>query len=109
MDRYFTRLQGDKSLAALLSRCPNLQQLRAEEVGFLSLVFGAPVRTAGRSLGPAHKSLQASQLFGDAQFDTMAGHLRKALSAVPQMPSEVVDEAMAVIEATRDLVLGRAE
>lgn len=68
-----------------------------------------PSVPAGYTLVHRPQSLQASQLFGDAQFDTMAGHLRKALSAVPQMPSEVVDEAMAVIEATRDLVLGRAE
>lgn len=72
---------------------------------FLTMALGGPVRYKGQDLRGAHARLVENGL-GDLHFDLLVRHLRATL-AVLELPDREIDEVLALVENTRNEVLGR--
>lgn len=83
----------------------NVDQLRRSQAGFVTMAFGGPNHYQGKSMRTAHASLVERGL-SDVHFDAVAGHLKAAMEELT-VPAELIAEALAVVETTRDDVLNR--
>jgi truncated hemoglobin YjbI len=77
---------------------------KSKQVACLSTVFSGP-RHSGQDLRQAHSHLVARGL-NDKHFNAVAGHLQSTLEEL-SVPATLVEEIMAIVESTRDDVLGR--
>lgn len=78
-----------------------------KQIAFMTMVFGGPSRYTGRDLAAAHSDLVARGL-GDREFDAIASLLRETLVELSIDPA-LISEVLALVEATRGQVLGRAQ
>lgn len=83
----------------------DVNRLRASQTAFVSMAFGGPSQYAGADLRRAHAKLVERGL-SDNHFDAVAGHLKDAMEQLGVAPS-MVNEALAVVETTRNDVLNR--
>ena len=78
-----------------------------KQVAFMTRAFGGPAHQQGRDLGAAHARLVQERGLADTHFDAVAGHLRSTLEEL-EVPAPLVAEVLAIVDGTRDKVLGRA-
>jgi len=79
-----------------------------KQLAFMSRALGGPEVYRGRDIGDAHRDLVRNQGLGDEHFDIVVQHLRDTLESL-EVAADVVDEVMALIEATRPKVLDREQ
>ena len=80
---------------------------RRSQVGFIIMAFGGPNNYTGSDMTSVHKKLVEEQGLSDIHFDAVAGHLKEALVEL-NVPQDLIDESLALVETTRGSVLGRA-
>ena len=105
VELFYARVLADDSVRPFFDGV-DVQGLYARQSMFVSMLLGGKVTYSGKDLGAAHAG---SRLKGmtDAHFDTLLRHFRTALHDIQVDPDRVVD-IMALLEGTRDAVLGRA-
>ena len=83
----------------------DMDEQRAKQKAFLTMVFGGPNEYTGKDLRTAHAGLVERGL-NDSHFDTVAVHLESTLEE-PGVPADLVHEVVTVAASTRDDVLNR--
>ncbi len=83
----------------------DMDDQRAKQKAFLTMVFGGPNNYTGKDLRTAHKQLVQKGL-NDSHFNAVAIHLEATLEELG-VPGDLVNEIMTVAASTRDDVLDR--
>ena len=82
-----------------------MDEQRAKQKAFLTMVFGGPNEYTGKDLRSAHAPLVEKGL-DDSHFDAVAGHLQATLEEL-SVPADLVSEIVTVAVSTRNDVLNR--
>ncbi len=83
----------------------DMDDQRAKQKAFLTMVFGGPNEYTGKDLRTAHSELVRRGL-DDSHFDAVAAHLQTTLEEL-SVPSDLVSEITTVAASTRGDVLNR--
>lgn len=105
VELFYAKVLADDSLRAFFDGV-DVRALYARQSMFVSMLLGGKMAYSGKDLSGAHAGSRLKGLT-DAHFDTMLRHFRAALHDIQVDPHRVV-EIMALLEGTRDAVLGRA-
>lgn len=105
VDLFYAKVLADDLTRPFFEGLDMAAQTR-KQLAFMTRAFGGPVVNQGRDLRTAHAELVRRKGLGDAHFDAIARHLRATLSELGVAP-DTVAEALSIVEATRDEVLGR--
>ncbi len=81
----------------------DMDEQRAKQKSFLTVVFGGPNHYSGKDLRTAHAPLVAQGLDG-SHFDAVAGHLQATLTELG-VAADVAQEIMGIAAGTRNDVL----
>lgn len=107
VDRFYEKVLADPALAPFFADT-NMARQRNHQKQFLTFAFGGPNHYSGRGMRNAHQRLVAEKGLNDTHFDAVVGHLGATLAELGVAP-ELVAEAAAIAETTRNDVLGRAD
>ncbi len=83
----------------------DMERQAAKQKAFMTMAFGGPNSYTGDDMRKAHAHLVEKGL-NDSHFDAVAENLSKSLQELA-VPQESIDEVLAIVETTRDDVLGR--
>ena len=83
----------------------DMDEQRAKQKAFLTMVFGGPNDYTGKDMRTAHAPLVKRGL-NDTHFDAVAGHLQDTLSELG-VAEDLIGQVMALAASTRDDVLNR--
>jgi len=83
----------------------DMDQQAAKQKAFLTLAFGGPSNYTGKDMRDGHAHLVARGL-NDTHFDAVMENLGATLKEL-NVPDELIAEAAAIAESTRNDVLGR--
>ena len=104
VELFYRKVMADGLLAPFFDGV-NMHRQRAKQKAFLTLAFGGKAQYVGRDLGSAHtKSVEDG--LSDEHFDAVVDHLGATLTELG-VPEELIAEAAAIAESTREVVLGR--
>ena len=103
--RFYERIIADELTRPFFEGLDVHAQVK-KQVAFMSIAFGGPHEYHGRDLTEAHVKLVKEKGLSDAHFDRVATHLEATLEELG-VPEELVEEAMEIVGATREKVLGR--
>lgn len=77
-----------------------------KQVAFMTRAFGGPAAYQGRDLRAAHADLVKKKGLTDVHFDAVARHLDATLRELG-VAQDAIDEALAIVDRTRNEVLCR--
>jgi len=83
----------------------DMDNQRAKQKAFLTMAFGGPNNYSGKDLRAGHAHMVAKGL-NDSHFDAVMEHLGATLTELG-VPAELIGEAAAIAESTRNDVLGK--
>lgn len=83
----------------------DMENQAAKQKAFLTMAFGGPHNYSGKDMREGHAHLVAKGL-GDADFDAVMDNLGATLKEL-NVPDDMIAEAAAIAESTRNDVLGR--
>ena len=83
----------------------DMDEQRAKQKAFLTMVLGGPHEYTGKDLRTAHAALVENGL-DDLHFDAVAGHLQSTLEELG-VSADLVHEVVTVAAGTRNDVLNR--
>ena len=101
---FYERVTADPRLAPFFPNT-DMASLQARQVMFLIMLMGRKRTFRGHDLTSAHAGARAQGLT-DEHFDAMLGHFEAALREM-EVAEEYTRELLALVETTRDAVLGR--
>jgi hemoglobin len=101
---FYDKILEDTHLAPFFAGLDMPTQIK-KQIAFMTMAFGGPNSYTGRDLTTAHARLVAQGL-DDLHFDLIARHLGDTLREL-DVGAPVIGEVIALIETTRDDVLGR--
>ncbi len=100
--KFYGRILTDPLLSPFFD--PNrIDILKRSQIAFMTMAFGGAHTYTGKNLRDAHAPLVARGL-SDKHFDMVAWHLSEVLHEL-KVPEPLIDEALAVVETTRNDVL----
>lgn len=83
----------------------DMDKQAAKQKSFLTLAFGGPNNYSGKDMRDGHAHLVAKGL-NDSHFDAVMENLGATLQEL-NVPAELISEAAAIAESTRNDVLGK--
>lgn len=83
----------------------DIEKQAAKQKAFLTMAFGGPNNYTGADMRKAHERLVRRGL-NDSHFDAVMEHLGATLKEL-NVPDELIAQAAAIAESTRNDVLGR--
>ena len=83
----------------------DMEKQAAKQKAFLTVAFGGPNKYSGKDMRDGHAHLVAKGL-NDSHFDAVMENLGATLQEL-KVPDELIQEAAAIAESTRNDVLGR--
>jgi truncated hemoglobin YjbI len=101
---FYDKVQADARLGRFFKQT-DMENLRARQAMFLTMLFGGSQTFTGIDLKAAHAGAR-QQGMNDADFDYLLGHFREALQEIGVAP-DFTTEIMARLEGTRNPVMGR--
>lgn len=104
VDIFYRKVLSDSSISNFFDNT-DMDEQRAKQKSFLTMVFGGPNNYTGLDLREAHKPL-VDQGLNDSHFDAVAGHLQSTLEEL-SVPADLTNEVMTIAASTRDDVLNR--
>ena len=104
VDLFYRKVLNDDRVSRFFEDV-DMDEQRAKQKSFLTMVFGGPNDYTGKDLREAHKSLVDDGL-DDSHFDAVAVHLQNTLEELG-VPAKLVNQVMATAAGTRDDVLNR--
>jgi two-component system, chemotaxis family, sensor kinase CheA len=102
----FSRIMGDLRIKHLFEGV-NLDRLQGRMREYLALVCGGP-NTFGKVDLKCPHAAAVGKGMDDSHFDAFAGHMQGALHAL-EVPAHLAAMIMAIVFASRDEIMGRAE
>ncbi len=105
VDIFYGKVLADERLAGFFTKT-DMEAQRAKQRAFLTVALGGPNKYTGRGMRAAH-ARAVEQGLTDVHFDAVAGHLAATLREL-RVAEEKIDEVLAIVETTRDQVLGRS-
>lgn len=105
VDIFYAKVTADPLLAEFFNGIDMENQAR-KQVAFMARAFDGPEEYKGRDLRAAHRQLVRQHGLGDAHFDAVARHLADTLVEL-EVPAALVDEVLAIVGSTRNVVLDR--
>ena len=78
----------------------------AKQKSFLTMAFGGPNNYSGRDMREAHAHMVKKLGLDDSHFDAVMEHLGATLQEL-NVPQDLIAQAAAIAESTRDDVLNR--
>lgn len=104
VDLFYKKVLADETLRPFFDGV-DMGHLHARQSMFMSMLVGGEMVYTGRDVRMAHAGARASGM-NDAHFDALLKHFRQALEEIG-IAAQTVSEVMALVEATRNDVLGR--
>ena len=104
VDLFYRKVLHDFAVAPFFLHT-DMDEQRAKQKAFLTMVFGGPNDYTGKDMRTAHAQLVEEGLT-ESHFDAVVGHLKSTLEDLG-VDSDAIDEVMAIAEGTRDDVLNR--
>jgi truncated hemoglobin YjbI len=101
---FYEKVQADERLGRFFKET-DMENLRARQAMFLTMLLGGARSFTGRDLATAHAGARRDGM-NDTDFDALSSHFREALEEIGVAP-DYVAEAVSRLEKTRDAVLGR--
>ena len=102
VDLFYRKVLADPKINGFFESV-DMDEQRAKQKSFLTMVFGGPNQYSGKDLRTAHAPLVSRGLNG-SHFDAVAGHLQATLNELG-VAADVVQEIMGIAGGTRDDVL----
>jgi len=102
----FSRVMGDLRIKHLFDGV-NMDRLQGRMREYLSLVCGGP-NTFGKVDLKCPHAAAVGRGMNDSHFDAFAGHMQAGLNAL-EVPAHLAAMIMAIVYASRDEIMGRAE
>ncbi|PNH11487.1 Group 1 truncated hemoglobin glbN [Tetrabaena socialis] len=106
VDIFYGKLMADAVIAPFFEGI-DMKKQRRKQVAFMSYVFGGADGYQGRDLGIAHKRLILEKGLNEGHFDMVANHLAETLRSL-NVPTDLLNEAMAVVETARPAIFGQS-
>lgn len=104
VDLFYRKVLADDSIGHFFD-ATDMDEQRAKQKSFLTMVFGGPNDYTGKDLREAHKGLVDDGM-NDSHFDVVAVHLQNTLEELG-VSGDLVKEVMTIAAGTRDDVLNR--
>ena len=104
VDIFYRKVLADDSINEFFDGIDMVEQA-AKQKAFLTFAFGGPNNYSGKDMRDGHAHLVKRGLT-DKHFDAVMGHLGATMQEL-SVPGELIQEAAAIAESTRDDVLGR--
>ena len=104
VDIFYRKVLADDRISQFFEGV-DMEQQAAKQKGFLTLAFGGPSHYTGKDMREGHAHLVARGL-NDTHFDAVMEHIGATLKEL-NVPDELIAEAAAIAESTRNDVLGR--
>lgn len=84
----------------------DIEKQAAKQKAFLTMAFGGPNNYNGTDMRQAHAHLVKKLGLNDSHFDAVMEHLGATLKEL-NVPQNLINQAAAIAESTRNDVLGR--
>ena len=104
VDIFYRRVLGDPKISHFFDTT-DMDEQRAKQKAFLTMVFGGSGRYTGKDLRTAHKPL-VDRGMDDTHFDAVVEHLQGTLKEL-DVPDDLIGQIMALAETTRADVLNK--
>lgn len=104
VDIFYRKVLADKRINQFFEGV-DMEKQAAKQKSFLTVAFGGPNKYTGKDLRDAHAHLVKRGL-NDSHFDAVMEHLGGTLTEL-KVPADLIAQAAAVAESTRNDVLGR--
>lgn len=105
VDIFYRKVLSDDRISSFFDGVDMVQQA-AKQKAFLTMAFGGPSSYTGKDMKIAHAALVEKGLT-DLHFDAVVENLGATLTEL-KVPADLIGEAAAIAESTRESVLGRA-
>lgn len=105
VDLFYRKLLADERVARFFDGV-DMERQKAKQRSFLTVALGGPNKYTGRGMRAVHERSVREGL-SDMHFDVVVGHLAATLRELG-VPDEKIAAAGAIVESTREQVLGRA-
>lgn len=102
--KMYDKILDDDELAPFFEDI-DVDKLRLSQSAFVTYAFGGPNNYSGQSLRVAHAKAVGDGL-NSHHFDLVAGHLKSAMEEL-EVPTDLIDEALAIVGSTRADVLNQ--
>lgn len=104
VDIFYRKVLSDDRISHFFESV-DMDKQAAKQKAFLTLAFGGPSRYSGKDMRQGHAHLVQRGL-NDTHFDAVMENLAATLQEL-NVPPELIAEAAAIAESTREDVLGR--
>ncbi len=104
VDTLYRKVLADDRVAHFFDTT-DMDDQRAKQKAFPTMVFGGPNEDTGKDLRTAHSQL-VRKGFDDSHFDAVAAHIQTTLEEL-LVPTDLVSENITVAASTRGDVLNR--
>ena len=99
VDLFYEKVLADDRVSQFFADV-DMPGQRGKQRKFLAYAFGAPINYDGKDMRSAHAHLKLTE----EHFNAVAEHLRATMEDL-NVPSELIDQAMAIAASTHDDVL----
>ena len=104
VDIFYRKVLADDSISKYFEGV-DMGTQAAKQKAFLTMAFGGPNSYTGMDMRKGHEHLVKNGL-NDSHFDAVMGHIGATLTEL-NVPAELIAEAAAIAESTRNDVLGK--
>lgn len=104
VDIFYRKVLADDRISSFFEGI-DMDKQASKQKAFLTLAFGGANNYSGKDMREGHAHLVAKGL-NDSHFDAVMENLGATLTEL-KVPAELISEAAAIAESTRDDVLGR--
>ena len=101
---FYDKALADERLSPFFGQT-DMETLRARQAMFLTMLLGGSRTFSGTDLAAAHANARQKGM-NDETFDVLLVHFRESLMEI-KVAQDYIEEVMALLENTRDRVLGR--
>ncbi|MEM8867949.1 MAG: group 1 truncated hemoglobin [Verrucomicrobiota bacterium] len=105
VDLFYTKVLADDRILHFFDGYP-MDKLRNHQKQFLTMAFGGPNNYSGRGMKAAHSRMVKEMGLTDLHFDAVMENLGATLTEL-NVPGDLIGEAAAIAESTREAILGR--
>ncbi|MBT3979931.1 MAG: group 1 truncated hemoglobin [Bacteriovoracaceae bacterium] len=104
VDIFYKKVLADDRINKFFDQI-DMEKQRRKQIMFLTYAFGGPNNYDGKDMRVGHAHL-VEQGLNDAHFDAVVENLGATLQEL-NVPAELIQEAAAIAESTRNDVLGK--
>ncbi|MGZ5000327.1 MAG: group I truncated hemoglobin [Methylomonas sp.] len=105
VDIFYRRVLSDHRINRFFDNT-DIEKQAAKQKAFLTMAFGGPNNYSGADMRQAHAHLVKNLGLDDSHFDAVMEHLGATLQEL-NVPQNLIGQAAAIAESTRNDVLGR--